>query len=231
MKKLLILNLKENIVELEKYTKVLQNLKVTTLLCPSFLQVDNCLKIIDSKNICLQNFHFLSEKTQKNPVFIDFFSKNDINYCIVGHSDRRIKDNESDDIIAQKIEILLKNKITPILCVGEYKKVSISDATKFIQKQVESAIRFCKNDDINKIILAYEPVFSIGSGVVCDKLHVENIIQFIKSNYNFKHVLYGGSVSDENIDILNKIKLDGFLVGKSSLDIEKIKKMQEKLTN
>lgn len=230
MKKLLILNLKENIVELEKYTKVLQNLKVTTLLCPSFLQVDNCLKIIDSKNICLQNFHFVSEKTQKNPVFIDFFGKNDINYCIVGHSDRRNKDNESDDIIAQKIEILLKNKITPILCVGEYEKNSISQTIAFIKSQIDGATKHSKNS-IDKIILAYEPVFSIGSGIICDKLHVEKVITFIKSNYNFKHILYGGSVSDENIDILNKIKLDGFLVGKSSLDIEKIQKMQHKLTN
>lgn len=230
MKKLLILNLKENNVEFENYTNVLQNFKVTTLLCPSFDQVDKCLKIIENKNICLQNFHFLSEKTQKYPVFIDYFIKNHINYCIIGHSDRRIKDHESDDIIAEKIETLLKNNITPILCVGEYKKVSISQTTAFIKSQIEGATKHCK-DNIDKIILAYEPVFSIGSGIICDKLHVEKVIKFIKSNYNFKHILYGGSVSDENIAELNQINLDGFLVGKSSLDIEKIQKIQHKLTN
>lgn len=230
MKKLLILNLKENNVEFEKYTKVLQNLSIKTLLCPSFDQVDKCLKIINSKNVCLQNCHFLSEKTQKNPVFIDYFSKNHINYCIIGHSDRRINDNESDDIIAQKIQILLNNNITPILCVGEYKKNSIGETIIFIKAQIESAIKYCENN-IDKIILAYEPVFSIGTGIICDKLHVEKVINFIKSHYNFKYVLYGGSVSDKNIAELNTIHLDGFLVGKSSLDVEKIKIMQEKLTN
>lgn len=151
-------------------------------------------------------------------------------YSLVGHSERRNVYNEVNKDILLKINKLQKVGITPVLCVGEKNR----DVRYSVLMEQLDIVGECNLDNL---IIAYEPVYSIGTGVVLDNDDIEEAILWIKeylmSIYSVDiPVVYGGSVNDENIITLNKIPLvDGFLVGKASLDLEKVKTMVEVISS
>lgn len=152
--------------------------------------------------------------------------KYNIKYSIIGHSDRRINYNETDEQINQKIKYLLSNNITPILCIGEKKG---EDIKAVLKRQLELALK----DIYGKIIIAYEPVWAIGSGNTPSNETLEEIINFISNEainiLGYRPlILYGGSVNYETVVALNKIPgLDGYLIGNASLKIENLMKLVE----
>ena len=123
------------------------------------------------------------------------------------------------------------NDIIPILCVGETKEQY--DNNKTIEVIKNELINDLKNIDFNKIIIAYEPIWSIGTGLVPTTAEISNVIslikEIIKNNFNAEAtVLYGGSVNENNISELETItSVDGYLVGGASLKIDSVKKMVE----
>ncbi|MFV0274953.1 MAG: triose-phosphate isomerase [Bacilli bacterium] len=148
-----------------------------------------------------------------------------VNYSLVGHSERRINFNEKPSLLKQKINQCFNNNIIPILCVGE--TLEEKNTNKFtIMLKKEFDIIF--NEFNNKtIIIAYEPVWSIGSGFIPTMDEIKNIHNFIKDyfyknfNYDVK-VVYGGSVNENNTrEILSINSVDGLLVGEVSLKVEK----------
>ena len=139
------------------------------------------------------------------------------NYVIIGHSENREK-GETDKLINQKIKSAIRAKLKVILCIGE----TLSEKKRGKTKSVLSKqIKLCL-DKVNKktnLFIAYEPVWSIGTGKIPKITELKDSIKFIKSKFNKKipKILYGGSVSPKNINNLKIIKdLDGFLIGGAS---------------
>jgi triosephosphate isomerase len=144
-----------------------------------------------------------------------------VRYAIIGHSERREIFDEDDFLINEKLKAAINNNITPILCVGETKKEHEYYLTELKLKK-ELKKRFKRCIDVTKIIIAYEPIWAIGTGVVPTNEDIDKTVKFIKkevvelSSHKVR-VLYGGSVNDENIKELNKIdSIDGYLVGGAS---------------
>ena len=151
-------------------------------------------------------------------------------YCLVGHSERRNIYNESSELLSLKINNLQSVGITPVLCVGEKNR-------ELRYSVLMEQLDILEGCNIDNLIIAYEPVYSIGTGVVLDNDDIEEAILWIKeyalSVYDKDiPVLYGGSVNDSNISVLNNIPgLDGFLVGKASLSVSSVKTMVEVISS
>ncbi len=145
----------------------------------------------------------------------------DINFCIVGHSERRKYFNEVDQSVNLKSSNLIKHNIVPVICIGETLEEKEKGITKdVLKKQIENGIPD-NSSDLNTII-AYEPIWAIGTGLTptlneIDEVH-ETIRNFDLKFKNFK-ILYGGSVKSSNSADINKLKnVNGCLVGGASLD-------------
>ncbi len=141
-------------------------------------------------------------------------------YVIIGHSENR-QEGENDKLINKKIKSATKTGLKVIFCIGE----TLSEKRKKITKKVLSKqikIGLNKIKKKNNLIIAYEPVWAIGSGLIPKQIDLLETINFIKTKVNNLKVLYGGSVNPKNIKELKNItNLDGFLVGGASQDSKK----------
>ena len=145
--------------------------------------------------------------------------------CLVGHSERREIFNEDGNLISKKISSLLKNNIKPILCIGEsFEEHKAGNTRDKLKSQIIESIP--KSYVLNELIIAYEPIWAIGSGRTPEAEEVNSIHEFIKdvvqsatANNIVPKVLYGGSVNDINAsDFFDEDSIDGALVGGASLD-------------
>jgi triosephosphate isomerase (TIM) len=136
-------------------------------------------------------------------------------FVIIGHSENR-KNGENDKLINKKIKTALKSKLTIIFCIGETLKEKRKKVTNdVLTKQIKIGLNKIKNK--KNILIAYEPVWAIGSGIVPKNIELHKTINFIKSKVKKNKVLYGGSVSPNNINDLKDIdNIDGFLIGGAS---------------
>ena len=184
-----------------------------TLLSSFFKKFQNCLIDIGGQN-CHENDDY-----GPHTGFVNSKMLKDIgaNYVIIGHSENREK-GETNKLINQKIKSAIRAKLKVILCIGETFSEKKKGKTKSI---LSKQIKLCL-DKINKktnIFIAYEPVWSIGTGKIPKIKELEDSIKFIKSKFKGKmpKILYGGSVNSKNIDRLKMLKdLDGFLIGGAS---------------
>ena len=144
------------------------------------------------------------------------------NYVIIGHSEKRLID-EDFKTIKKKINIALKNKLKVIFCIGEnLSQKNKGSSLKILKKQILNSLE--KKINFDNLIIAYEPIWSIGTGIVPSGNYLDNIYQnlkkFLKKEYkiNYPIMLYGGSVTEDNVANLGKISLiSGFLIGGASL--------------
>jgi len=153
-------------------------------------------------------------------------------YVILGHSERRKYYYETNEIVAKKALVASKNNIIPIICIGESKE--IRDQNKhfeFVKEQLIKSVPLVKTD---KIIIAYEPIWAIGTGETAQISQIEEMVKFIYEVYKNEVaqfvgeflVIYGGSVNSENSSqILNIKGVEGLLVGKASLNVEEFAKI------
>ncbi len=154
-------------------------------------------------------------------------------YVILGHSERRNNHFETSEIVNKKIRAALAEDISPIICVGESEEIRAQGKhLEFIYQQIMKSVP--QDVKFKKLIIAYEPVWSIGTGVTPTAAQIAEVAKFIKKVFNEKlnnvasefFILYGGSVSAENSkEILAVSNIDGLLVGKASLDAKEFLKI------
>ena len=227
------LNSIKNVVNLSKLRKF-KNVKI--IYCPPYTLISNFVKKLKNTKIDVgaQNCHH-SETDGPHTGFINSAMIKNLGckYVIIGHSENR-SIGETNSLINKKIKVCLNNKLKILFCIGEnLKEKKLKITKKIINNQLNQGLKGLK--DIKNIIVAYEPVWSIGTGIIPkQKELIENIL-YIKHllKRNFKNnktiVLYGGSVSSKNVKDLREIKqIDGFLIGgasqKSNKFIDIIKK-------
>lgn len=144
-----------------------------------------------------------------------------IQYVIIGHSERRIHFQETDEMINKKLKAALRVGIKPILCIGEKKGENVK---KNITLQLKRDLNRISKKDLKKIIIAYEPVWAIGTGNFCKPEKAKNTLNFIRQKLN-NRVLYGGSVNSKIAGDYTEVGFDGLLVGGASLDADEFIKI------
>jgi len=177
-----------------------------------------------------QNCHYATKGAFTGENSVKMLKDFGCNICIVGHSERILNDNETNEKINLKIKALLKDAIRPVFCLGETLQDKNGGLTKkAIKIQLEEGLKDLTRDEIKKIFFSYEPVWAIGTGETATPKQVEEIARFIKDyickNFDLTEgeivLLYGGSLKPENAsEILSKTHIDGGLVGGASLHIE-----------
>ena len=148
---------------------------------------------------------------------------------LVGHSERRMMFHETDEEIANKVKEAMKHSLKVVLCIGETKEEKdMLKTSSVLKRQLVSVLRGLEKEMYPHIMIAYEPVWAIGTGVIPSNHEIEKTLSYIKEIVlSFEKdckvpVLYGGSINDKNIETLVTIpNVDGFLVGGASLKIEK----------
>jgi triosephosphate isomerase len=150
-------------------------------------------------------------------------------YVILGHSERRKYFYEDDKLINKKVIAALKHNLTPILCIGESLEERKNN-THFekVKKQLKECLKNIDKENLNKIIIAYEPIWAIGTGNTATLEDAEEMCKYIRENINVSDlkILYGGSVTPDNIKgLLSEPNIDGVLVGGASLDLESFLKI------
>lgn len=228
---LIILNNKCNLnkEEFEVYYNNLKNIvsSHSLILCPSNIYLNK----VDCSNLLLgsQNVSGFGNGAYTGEISANQLKSLGVEYTIVGHSERRKYQREDDFLINQKIKELLDQNITPILCVGETKEEKEKNQTlDKIQKELEECLNSLPNKE--KVIIAYEPIWAIGTGNTLTKKEIEDILLKIKEYYPTNKLIYGGSVNEKNIEELKNTKvIDGFLLGGLSLKVEQLKLFLEKI--
>ena len=199
-----------------------------TLITSFFQKFKNCLIDIGAQN-CHESDDYGSHTGFVNSKMLKNIGAN---YVILGHSENR-KKGENDKLINLKIKSALKAKLKIIFCIGETLTENKRGKTKSIlSKQIRLGLDKVKKK--SHIFVAYEPVWSIGSGKIPKNYELEKIIKFIKSKFKKKppKILYGGSVNTQNINDLKKINsLDGFLIGGASQNAKKFIDIVKKTYN
>lgn len=147
-------------------------------------------------------------------------------YVILGHSERRNFLKETDEMINKKIKAAMEAKLKPILCIGEKK---VRNAKGAITNQLKKDLKGISKKDFNKIIIAYEPVWAIGTGKSCKPERAKETKDFIKKKINTK-ILYGGSVNSKNARDYIKVAFDGLLVGGASLNAKEFVKIAKSVS-
>lgn len=199
------------------------------ILCASFTALSEVRKVLARSRVHLgaQNCGIGRSGAFTGDVSVAQLEDVSCAYVIVGHSERRHLLGESDDVVRQKVATAMESKLTPIICVGESMAEREAGREKsFVQGQVASALDGLVLPRGKKLILAYEPVWAIGSGnpaSVQDAISMHEFIRaealcHVKADPEDVVVLYGGSVTDENAyGFLREDQIDGLLIGGASL--------------
>ncbi|MBU4482225.1 triose-phosphate isomerase [Candidatus Parcubacteria bacterium] len=230
-------------LEILDNVKNIENKNLEIVLCTSFTALDGVGEIIRDSDIKLgaQNVFYHNKGSYTGEVSSTQLKEQGVKYVIIGHSERRKYLNETDEDINKKIIIALENNLIPILCIGETMEERQDSKTDLVLiRQISKAMEDVELKDNQKLIIAYEPVWVIGTGQAVDIKEAEHSAQvtnqvlkdffsqeIIKDNIS---IIYGGSVDADNINSFLEIDLiSGALVGNASLLADNFLKIINKI--
>ena len=176
-----------------------------------------------------QNVHYEKSGAFTGEISIPMLEEIGIDYCVIGHSERREYYNESDDTVNLKLKALLDSSITPILCVGESLEVrEAGNEQSFVGDQICADFEGIESEKAKKVIIAYEPIWAIGTGKTASPEQAEDMCAFIRGMLSGLYgedvssemiIQYGGSMKPENAyELLSKPNINGGLIGGASLE-------------
>lgn len=206
---------------------------VESVICAPFTNLPALVEAVKGTNIKIgaQNLHFEDNGAFTGEISGVMLKDLGVDYVVIGHSERRQYFNETDETVNKKVHAAFRHGLTPIVCVGEKLEEREADQTKDVCKvQTEAAFAGLAADQAAKVVVAYEPIWAIGTGKSSTSQDANEVISYIrgviKDLYNEEvanavRIQYGGSVKPENVtEYLGQSDIDGALVGGASLQPE-----------
>lgn len=210
---------------------------VEAVLCVPFTDIKSVKEAIKATDIKIgaQNMHWEESGAYTGEISPIMLKELKVDYVILGHSERRQYFNETDETVNKKMKSALKHGIKPIICVGEtLEEREASKEQEVVKNQIIKGFKDIDKKDIENIVIAYEPIWAIGTGKTASADDANNMIAFIREVIgqlygDLKDIIriqYGGSVKPENIsELMNKSDIDGALVGGASLKADDFVKL------
>lgn len=239
MKKIVIANFKMNQTPLETKDYMIELVsrmkgeKTKVVVCPPFTSLAKAYSLTKKTNVTLgaQNFHQDEKGAHTGEISAAMLKGVGVEYVIVGHSERRKEFKETNAVINKKIKAALNGGLKVVFCVGENLNERNTNRTETVLKtQIEQGLSGLYENELDGIVVAYEPIWAIGTGVVATEKQISSSIstirKIIKDLFSTKAsketlVVYGGSVSKQNSKkIMAQSVVDGVLVGGASLVAE-----------
>jgi triosephosphate isomerase len=212
--------------------------EVDIMIAPTYTALVPVFEVIRNSPVALgaQNLFWENEGAYTGEISASMLKSVGCQYGIIGHSERRQYFGETDETVNKKIQAAIQMGLKPVFCVGETEEERESEQTlSVLDKQVKKGLERLVSDQLDTLIIAYEPVWAIGTGKTASDDQAQEVHQFIRSlvKKNFNNalsdsirILYGGSVKPDNIaGLMSMPDIDGALVGGASLDAESFSKI------
>jgi len=217
---------------------------IEVVVCPPFTALTEVSEVIETSNIRLgaQNVFYEQEGAFTGEISPKMLKDVGCVYVIIGHSERRRYLGETDEIVNRKIKAALEQGLVPIVCIGEsLEEREQGDTFEVVKTQMEKGFKGLRAEEVVKLVIAYEPIWAIGTGKTATPFQAEEVHRFIREQIEKVYgrevallirIQYGGSVKPGNIkELMEQEDIDGALVGGASLDsssfIEIVKKARE----
>ncbi|HEX6511286.1 MAG TPA: triose-phosphate isomerase [Chloroflexota bacterium] len=207
----------------------LGGLDADLVICPPFTALTVVSQVIHGSGLDLgaQNMYFEPKGAFTGEISAEMLLDAGCRYVILGHSERRRQMGETSEQVNRKLQLALASGLTPIVCVGEtWPERSSGQTEVVVGQQLSESLRDVPDEQLRSTVIAYEPVWAIGTGHVASPEQAEEVHQFIRRSLpsglgEAMRILYGGSVTPENAaGLMAKPELDGALVGGASLKAE-----------
>jgi triosephosphate isomerase len=211
---------------------------VDIMIAPTFAALEPVAKVISGSNILLsaQNLFWEKEGAYTGEISADMLVSAGCKMVIIGHSERRQYFNESDATVNKRIRAALAADLVPIICVGETEMQREAGETfSVLDKQVQNGLEGFSPDDLKTLVIAYEPVWAIGTGKTATSSQAQEVHSYLREWLSEKYgnelanslrILYGGSVKPNNVkELMAMSDIDGALVGGASLDPNTFKEL------
>lgn len=234
MEKIVVGNMKMNLTEdeINEYVYKINKYDYSNIdlfLAPSFIYLE---KFKSGRfNLTAQDVSIFYDGSYTGEISASQLKSIGVNSVIIGHSERRKLFNETSNIINEKLKQAFSQGLKSILCIGEEEKNSLDDTFEILKCELEKDLI---DIDVNEdLIVAYEPVYAIGTEYIVDIENIKFIINKLKQYFYDKYeknikIIYGGSVNEKNIEDIVKI-CDGVIVGKMSLNVENFMNLIDKI--
>ena len=222
----------------EELIPLVADAECDVVVCPPFVDLCPVSKAIKGTNIHLgaQNIHWAKSGAFTGEISADMLKKIGVEYAIVGHSERRQYFGETDATVNMRAKAALENGITPIICVGEsLEQRERGETDEFVASQVRGALEGISADDARRVVIAYEPIWAIGTGRTATAEMAEETIIVIRKTLRSifgndaaetVRIQYGGSMNPQNAASLMAMEnIDGGLIGGASLKAEDFSKV------
>ena len=223
----------ESVTLIEEMIPLVKDAKCDVVVCPTFLALDAVIKAAKGSNIKVgaQNMHYEENGAFTGEVAPAMLKELGVDYVIIGHSERRQYFNETDETVNKKIKAAYKHNISPIFCIGETLADREGNVTeKVLGNQVKLGLDGLTKEQVEKLVLAYEPIWAIGTGKTATADQANETIAFIRATVGGMfgkdvaeklRIQYGGSVKPSTIkEQMGKSDIDGGLIGGASLKAE-----------
>jgi len=220
----------ESLKLVEELKPLVENAKCDVVVCPTFVCLDAVIKAVKGTNIKVgaQNMYFEEKGAFTGEVSPGMLEKMGVDYVVIGHSERRQYFNETDESVNKKLKAAFSHNLLPILCVGESLEQRETNVTeKIVENQVKSDLANLTATQVETLVIAYEPIWAIGTGKTATDEQANAVNAFIRKTVaglygqavaDKTRIQYGGSVKPSTIKAqMNKSDIDGALVGGASL--------------
>ena len=228
----------EAISFIEQITPLVKDTNNEVILCVPYTDLFYSLLTAQNTNIKIgaQNMHWEEKGAYTGEISGQMLKSIGVEYVIIGHSERRQYFAETDDTVNKKVKAALANELKPIICVGEtLEQRENGTAEEVITKQTMLALEGLSKEEMENVILAYEPIWAIGTGKTATSEDANNSIKWVRNKVQELYgeevadqviILYGGSVKAENAkELFSTTDIDGGLVGGASLKVDEFSKI------